>query len=87
MIKTILITLLAFCPAFCATERDIDLADTLAWMDQTYNPYDGGSNYGRGHGWKEEGVSIRHETFIPNGCTLTLYSEWGQIQAVHPLFS
>lgn len=27
-----------------------DLTETLQWMDQTYNPHDGGENFGRGHG-------------------------------------
>jgi hypothetical protein len=31
-------------------QRDRDLAETLQWMDQTYNPHDGGENYGQGHG-------------------------------------
>jgi hypothetical protein len=29
-----------------------DLKETLMWIDQTYNPHDGGDNLGRGHGWE-----------------------------------
>jgi hypothetical protein len=29
-----------------------DLKETLLWMDQTYNPHEGGDNFGQGHGWE-----------------------------------
>lgn len=32
--------------------RHRDLKETLLWMDQTYNPHEGGDNFGRGHGWE-----------------------------------
>jgi hypothetical protein len=31
-----------------AYSRHRDLAETLQWMDLTYNPHEGGENYGRG---------------------------------------
>lgn len=33
-------------------ERNRDLDETLSWIDQTYNPHDGGDNFGQGHGWE-----------------------------------
>ena len=33
-------------------QRKRDLAETLLWMDQTYNPHEGGDNFGQGHGWE-----------------------------------
>src|ERR1700675_4642228 len=33
-------------------QRNRDLAETLLWMDQTYNPHEGGDNLGQGHGWE-----------------------------------
>jgi len=35
-----------------SVQRNRDLAETLLWMDQTYNPHDGGDNLGQGHGWE-----------------------------------
>jgi hypothetical protein len=29
-----------------------DLKETLLWIDQTYNPHEGGDNMGQGHGWE-----------------------------------
>jgi hypothetical protein len=64
-----------------------DRAETLQWMDQTYNPHDGGANYGRGHGeeihylkhsdtHEEEITEEFHETFIyKGGCTIVLHHE------------
>jgi hypothetical protein len=37
---------------FRSVQRNRDLAETLLWMDQTYNPHDGGDNLGHGHGWE-----------------------------------
>jgi len=37
---------------FRHTQRNRDLTETLQWMDQTYNPHDGGDNLGQGHGWE-----------------------------------
>jgi hypothetical protein len=38
--------------AYRAAAKNRDLEETLAWMDQTYNPHEGGDNFGRGHGWE-----------------------------------
>jgi hypothetical protein len=37
---------------FRSVQRNRDLAETLLWMDQTYNPQEGGDNVGKGHGWE-----------------------------------
>lgn len=33
-----------------SVQRHRELAETLLWMEQTYNSHDGGHNFGRGHG-------------------------------------
>ena len=37
---------------YCAIAKRRDLKETLLWIDQTYNPHDGGDNLGQGHGWE-----------------------------------
>jgi hypothetical protein len=37
---------------FRSVQRNRDLSETLLWMDQTYNPHEGGDNFGHGHGWE-----------------------------------
>jgi hypothetical protein len=73
--------------SYRAVARHYDLAETLRWMDQTYNPHDGGANYGRGHGDEthylehsdtrtEEITEEFHETFAAKDrCTLVLHHE------------
>jgi hypothetical protein len=68
-------------------QRNRDLAETLLWIDQTYNPHDGGENYGRGHGDEthylqnaklhtEEVTEEFHQTFAYKGdCTIVLHHE------------
>jgi len=60
---------------FRSVQRKRDLAETLAWMDQTYNPHDGGVNFGRGHGsisWKiETGTFTGKKGFVRlSGCKI-----------------
>lgn len=67
--------------------RHRDLSETLQWMAQTYNPHDGGPNYGRGHGNEthylehsnthtEEITEEFHETFASKGgCTVVIHHE------------
>lgn len=38
--------------AYRSMAKHRDLQETLSWMDQTYNPHEGGDNFGRGHGWE-----------------------------------
>jgi hypothetical protein len=38
--------------AYRAVAKRRDLKETLLWIDQTYNPHDGGDNLGQGHGWE-----------------------------------
>lgn len=38
--------------AYRAIAKHRDLRETLLWMDQTYNPHEGGDNLGQGHGWE-----------------------------------
>lgn len=64
-----------------------DLKETLLWMDQTYNPHEGGENYGRGHGNEthylrgKDGLSEDitqefHLTFAYKGsCTIVMHHE------------
>jgi hypothetical protein len=70
-----------------ALAKHHDLKETLLWIDQTYNPHDGGSNYGRGHGQEthylehsdthtEEITEEFHETFTAKAdCTIVLHHE------------
>lgn len=61
-----------------------DLRETLLWMDQTYNPHEGGDNFGQGHGWEihyvrkgdTEEVSEKFgQTFTQNGtCDIVIQS-------------
>ena len=73
--------------AYRAFAKHRDLKETLLWIDQTYNPHDGGANYGRGHGDQthylehpdthtEEVTEEFHETFIAkSNCTIVLHHE------------
>jgi hypothetical protein len=73
--------------AYRAIARHRDLRETLFWMEQTYNPHDGGSNYGQGHGEQthylqhsdthtEEVTEEFHETLMAKGgCTIVLHDE------------
>jgi hypothetical protein len=38
--------------AYRAIAKRRYLKETLLWIDQTYNPHDGGDNLGQGHGWE-----------------------------------
>jgi hypothetical protein len=70
-----------------AIAKHRDLKETLLWIDQTYNPHDGGANYGRGHGDEthylehsdthtEEITEEFHQTFAYKGdCTIVLHHE------------
>jgi hypothetical protein len=70
-----------------ATQRD--LRETLQWMDQTFNPHEGGDNFGRGHGWEihyvREGIGEKvtqkyGQTFTQKGsCNIVIH---GETQAV-----
>lgn len=66
-------------------QRNRDLADTLSWIDQTYNPHEGGDNLGQGHGWEihyvrkgnvEEVTEKFKMTFTRlGGCNVAINSE------------
>ena len=69
-----------------AYARYRDLSETLQWMDQTYNPHEGGENYSRGHGEEihflvranhdKELTQSFHQTFSYKGrCTIVIHSE------------
>lgn len=70
---------------FRSIQRNRDLAETLAWMDQTYNPHEGGDNLGQGHGWEihylqkgqvEEVTENFKMTFVRlDGCNVAINSE------------
>lgn len=71
------------CPAI---QRRRDLKETLAWIDQTYNPHDGGDILGHGHGWERhytpnpdrtETLAEEYQTTVVShgGCKVTIRSE------------
>ncbi len=65
--------------------RHRDLKETLLWMDETYNPHEGGDNLGRGRGWEihylqkgytEEITERFRMSFTQNGsCKVVVHSE------------
>jgi hypothetical protein len=72
--------------AYRAIARHRDLQETFLWMDQTYNPHEGGGNLGQGHGWEihyvrknnmtEEVTQKFNTTFTHDGrCNMTIRSE------------
>jgi hypothetical protein len=73
--------------AYRTFARHHDIQETLLWMDQTYNPHDGGENFGQGHGCEthylvhsqdhtEELTEKFQTTFIhKNGCTIVIHEE------------
>lgn len=62
-----------------------DLHETLLWMNQTYNPHDGGDNLGQGHGWEihylqkgdsdEETERFKMTFAYDGGCDITIRTE------------
>ncbi len=68
-----------------AIAKHRDLQDTLLWMDRTYNPHEGGDNFGQGHGWEihylrkgnsEEVTQKLKQTFTHDGgCNIVIHSE------------
>lgn len=76
--------------AYPAVRRRRDLKETLAWIDQTYNPHEGGDILGHGHGWErrytpnpdrtEKLAEEYQTTFVSHGgCKVTIRS------ATHPV--
>jgi hypothetical protein len=72
--------------AYRAVAKYRDLQETLSWMDQTYNPHEGGDNLGQGHGWEihylqkgnlsEEVTEEFNTTFKRDGgCKIIIRSE------------
>lgn len=68
-----------------AVAKNRDLKETLQWMDQTYNPHEGGDNLGQGHGWEihyvrkdnDERITEKFgETISVDGsCNITIHGE------------
>ncbi len=69
-----------------AIAKHRDLQETLLWMDQTYNPHEGGDNFGQGHGWEihylrkgnSEGGHSKiqaHTITHDGGCNIVIHSE------------
>ena len=62
-----------------------DLKETLLWIDQTYNPHEGGDNLSQGHGWeihyvRKGGVEEVSEKFgmtlsRDDSCNIVLHTE------------
>ena len=71
--------------AYRAIANHRDLKETLLWMDQTYNPHEGGDNFGQGHGWeihylqkgKVEEITEKFNTTFTHdgGCNVVTRSE------------
>src|SRR5260370_12290696 len=71
--------------AYRANAKRRDFKETLSWMDQTYNPHEGGDNLGQGHGWeihylKKGNVEEITEKFnttvtLNGGCNIVTRSE------------
>jgi hypothetical protein len=73
--------------AYHAYTRHRDIVETLAWMDQTYNPHEGGDNFDHGHGTAEhylvhtrEGTEDLTEKFQTtfsrmDGCKIVIHQE------------
>ena len=76
---------LGFFFAYRAIANHRDREETLLWMDQTYNPHEGGDNFGQGHGWEihylrkgnvEEVTEKFNTTFTRyGGCNVVTRSE------------
>ena len=75
---SIALTLFLSLLSTCVHADEPSLAETLAWLDSTYNPHgDAGSGSVHGHGRKilrDKGVSVAREdaTFSYDGCQFTL---------------
>lgn len=71
--------------AYRTISKRRDLHETLSWMDQTYNPHEGGDNLGHGRGWEihylqkgntEEETERFGMTFAQDGnCSVIIRSE------------
>jgi hypothetical protein len=73
--------------AYRVVAKHRDLNETMLWMDQTYNPHEGGENYGRGHGDEthylrntklqtEDITQEFHQTFAYKGdCTVVMHHD------------
>jgi hypothetical protein len=64
-----------------SVQRHRELAETLLWMDQTYNSHDGGHNFGKGHGSvvvsSETGeIAIRMRFVRLGGCKILIKEFW-----------
>jgi hypothetical protein len=66
--------------------RSRDLGETLSWMDQTYNPHEGGENFGQGHGVETHYLADRNSgteqiteeyrtNFSHDGCRVAIHNE------------
>src|SRR6267154_729175 len=86
LIVVVMIIAVGAVPAYRAYTRHRDLIETIAWMDQTYNPHEGGSNYGQGHGEEihyriladhsEEVTESFRDTFSYKGkCNMVIHYE------------
>jgi hypothetical protein len=73
--------------AYRAYSRHRDLAETLQWMEQTYNPHEGGENLGLGHGdethylenstlhTEEVTEEFRQTLAYKGGCMIVIHDE------------
>src|SRR5215469_8970519 len=65
-----------------SVQRHRDLAETLLWMDQTYNPHDGGHNLSRGHGavfHSTDAGELNKMSFVRlGGCKIAIKEFWDE---------
>ena len=85
--------------AYRAVAKHRDLKETMLWIDQTYNPHEGGENWGHGHGnethylrardgLSEEITQEFHQTFAyKGGCNVVLHHETTPIGLFKNLYS
>ena len=84
---SIIVLIVAAVFGYRAYKQHQDLTETLHWMDQTYNPHDGGENFGLGHGEETHYLENRQlltkevtekfrDTFAYKGdCKIVIHSE------------
>jgi hypothetical protein len=99
LIFTVMIIAVGAIPAYRAYSRHRDLSETIAWMDQTYNPHEGGENGGSGHGNEthylrnaklqtEDITQEFHQTFAYKGrCIVVIHYETVPIGVYKNMYS
>lgn len=83
--KSVVIVLMAVSITGCAKpQQGPSLSETTTWMEQSYNPRDGGSNYGLGYGMQTHYLNGKmtqqfQETLSCIQCKVTLHNHTSPI--------